>query len=101
MAAPESLTTQYRCPSCGAKYEVVQIETHASAISRDVKCLGCGGALKGRDGEMALKYFLVERPGGREVFQQVSDRRRSAPGIASAANAASRRDTVRVRKPTR
>jgi predicted RNA-binding Zn-ribbon protein involved in translation (DUF1610 family) len=54
----------FKCPNCGALYEVVRVEA-APANDREIACRACGGPLRGREGRFILKYFLVERPGER------------------------------------
>jgi len=39
------------CPHCGAKYKVVRVEAPA-AFDKYVTCLGCGGALETREGQV-------------------------------------------------
>ena len=56
-------TTQFECPNCAAKYEVVRVEAPPRpTIDREITCLSCGGPLHGREGRFLLKYFLTERP---------------------------------------
>jgi predicted Zn finger-like uncharacterized protein len=52
----------FTCPNCGALYEVVRVEA-APANNREITCRACGGPLRGREGALILKYFLVARPG--------------------------------------
>src|SRR5262249_16434076 len=61
LAMPHS--TQFECPNCAAKYEVVRVEAPPGPTTdREITCLSCGGPLNGRQGPFLLKYFLVERP---------------------------------------
>ena len=58
-----NLDFNFSCPHCGAKYNVVRIESPVEISTKEVTCLGCGGPLQGRQGAHLLKYFLIERPG--------------------------------------
>jgi predicted Zn finger-like uncharacterized protein len=59
----DPLSVPFSCPNCEAKYEIVRVEAPPQwAADRDVKCVNCGGSLRGRHGVFVLKYFLVERP---------------------------------------
>jgi hypothetical protein len=52
-------TTQFECPNCAAKYEVVRVEAPPGpTLDREITCLSCGGPLHGREGPFFLKYFL-------------------------------------------
>jgi predicted RNA-binding Zn-ribbon protein involved in translation (DUF1610 family) len=62
---PKSQSSPFKCPSCGALYEVVRVEA-ASANDPEITCRACGGPLRGREGRFILKYFLVARPGERK-----------------------------------
>ena len=58
-----SWTTQFECPNCAAKYEVVRVEgPRVPTTDREITCVSCGGPMNGREGKFILKYFLVERP---------------------------------------
>jgi predicted RNA-binding Zn-ribbon protein involved in translation (DUF1610 family) len=60
---PDPLSVPFDCPNCGAKYEIVRVESPSQwTADRDIKCVSCGGSLRGRHGVFVLKYFLVERP---------------------------------------
>jgi len=50
----------FKCPNCGALYEVVRVEA-APANDREITCRACGGRLPGREGALILKYFLIAR----------------------------------------
>ena len=43
-------------------YEVVYVEAEAAALNSELACLSCGALLQARQGRLALKYFLLERP---------------------------------------
>jgi hypothetical protein len=46
---------------CAAKYEVVRVEAPPRpTIDREITCVSCGAPLNGREGQLILKYFLVE-----------------------------------------
>jgi predicted RNA-binding Zn-ribbon protein involved in translation (DUF1610 family) len=54
--------SRFECPNCAAKYRLVRVEADPKLIDRPVTCLSCGAPLQGREGALALKYFLDERP---------------------------------------
>ena len=56
-------TTRFDCPTCGAGYKLVRVEADLRSDNRQITCRKCGGPLQGRQGNMVLKYFLVDRPG--------------------------------------
>jgi transcription elongation factor Elf1 len=56
MADPE--IADFTCMHCGAKYKVVRVETLSEA--QELTCVSCGAPLEAREGQFALKYFLVE-----------------------------------------
>jgi predicted Zn finger-like uncharacterized protein len=59
----DPLSVPFDCPNCGAKYEIVRVEVPPQPTAdREVRCVSCGGSLRGRHGMFVLKYFLVERP---------------------------------------
>ena len=67
----DSQSVPFDCPNCGAKYEIVRIEVPPQPTAdREVKCLSCGGSLRGRHGMFVLKYFMVER--SRRVRQKAA-----------------------------
>jgi predicted Zn finger-like uncharacterized protein len=54
--------TQFECPNCGAKYEVVRVEApRGPIINREIRCVSCGSPLNGREGKFIFKYFMIER----------------------------------------
>ena len=57
-----SPASRFNCLNCGAVYEVVYVEAEAVALNRELACLSCGASLQARQGQFALKYFLLERP---------------------------------------
>jgi predicted RNA-binding Zn-ribbon protein involved in translation (DUF1610 family) len=66
----DAATTQFNCPSCGARYKVVRIEAPAGMGEHAISCLSCKAAIPSREGTMVLKYFQVERaPRHRRVPQ--------------------------------
>jgi predicted Zn finger-like uncharacterized protein len=50
----------FKCPNCEALYQVERIE---AANDREIRCRDCGGPLRAREGQYALKYFLLRRSG--------------------------------------
>ncbi len=59
---PNLQSSPFKCPNCGALYKIVRVEV-APANDREITCRACGGPLRGREGGLILKYFLVARPG--------------------------------------
>ena len=56
-----SNSSSFECPNCAAKYEVVRVEAPPGpTIDREITCVSCGAPLNGREGQLILKYFLVE-----------------------------------------
>lgn len=53
--------TPFRCPHCGAHYELVRAKAGENSADKDVACLNCGGSLTGRESAFVLKYFLVDK----------------------------------------
>jgi hypothetical protein len=62
---PNSSPPAFKCPNCEALYQVVPIEA-GLANDREITCRTCRGPLRGRDGQFALKYFLLRRSGAFE-----------------------------------
>jgi hypothetical protein len=56
--------TFFTCANCGALYQVVRGEGAPESVSREGACRSCGASMPGRDGEFMLKYFHL-RDGGR------------------------------------
>ena len=52
-------TSQYQCPNCDAQYQVVRVEAEPVTVERELTCLSCDAPLQGREGRLALKYFLL------------------------------------------
>jgi hypothetical protein len=52
----------FDCPNSNAQYKLVRAEADPVATYRQIECYHCGGPLKGREGQLILKYFLVDRP---------------------------------------
>ena len=57
--------THFKCPHCGAGYNVVRVEAEPKSADRRLTCLSCGVPLRSREDAIALKYFLVSRPRAR------------------------------------
>jgi predicted Zn finger-like uncharacterized protein len=55
-------TEPFKCPDCGAVYQVVKVEAGPETVDRQVRCRAYGALLGGRDGEFVLKYFLLWNP---------------------------------------
>ena len=56
-------TEPFKCPSCGALYQIVKIEAGLETIDHQLNCRACGAELNGRDGQFVLKYYLLRNPG--------------------------------------
>lgn len=56
-----SQASQFKCPNCGARYQVVSVEAEPVTVE-ELTCLRCVAALRGRDGRFGLKCFLLENP---------------------------------------
>jgi predicted nucleic acid-binding Zn ribbon protein len=54
-------TTRFNCPNCGAPYKVVRVEADPLTADHEITCLSCDAPLRGREGGLVLKYFLVGR----------------------------------------
>jgi hypothetical protein len=54
--------SRFECPNCGAKYKLVRVEADPKIINRQITCRSCGAPFHGREGTLALKYFMVDRP---------------------------------------
>jgi transcription elongation factor Elf1 len=54
--------SRFDCPNCGAKYKLVRVEVDPQSPDRQITCRNCGAPFHGRQGALALKYFLVDRP---------------------------------------
>ena len=59
---PNSSISRFECPNCGAKYKLVRAEADPKLPDREITCRRCGTPFHGREGSLALKYFLVDRP---------------------------------------
>ena len=55
------------CPHCAALYKVVRVEADPPDEC-DLTCPVCDGPLPASEGPFILKYFLVERPRGRNPY---------------------------------
>jgi hypothetical protein len=63
MAGQPSLPL-FKCPSCGALYQLVKAEAGSETVDHKIACRVCGGPFAAREGQYVLKYFLL-RKGGR------------------------------------
>ena len=69
MAKPD--ISRFECPNCGAKYKLVRVEAEPNSPDRQVICRSCGAPFYGREGALALKYFLVDRPRAQVPVQRL------------------------------
>jgi predicted Zn finger-like uncharacterized protein len=60
--APKPWLTSFRCPRCGASYQVVRIDDAETPNQAEVNCLVCGEVFPAHDGSSFLKYFLTPAP---------------------------------------
>ena len=60
LAKPEGY--HLKCPHCGAGYNVVRVEAEPKSVDSRLASLSRGTPLRRREGSIALKYFLVNRP---------------------------------------
>jgi predicted RNA-binding Zn-ribbon protein involved in translation (DUF1610 family) len=58
---PVTQATPFHCPTCGADYKLVRVETKELVPDQQISCRKCGGPLPGSEGHLILKYFLVDR----------------------------------------
>jgi predicted Zn finger-like uncharacterized protein len=83
MGDPRSLP-HFKCPSCGALYQVVEAEAGPETVDHKITCRVCGGPLAAREGPCVLKYFLL-RKGGRVDARHARQGSRQAKGGPPAA----------------
>ena len=69
LAKPE--TMRFDCPNCGANYKVIRVEADSQSDNRQITCRKCGAPLQGRQGDIVLKYFLVNQPKVRALRERV------------------------------
>ena len=59
----DSQSVPFDCPNCGAKYEIVRIEVPPQLTAdREVRCLSCGGSLRGRHGMFVSRRVRQKAP---------------------------------------
>jgi hypothetical protein len=51
----------FKCPSCGALYDVIRAEAGPETRDSEIGCRVCGAPLAPGDGEFVLKYFLLRK----------------------------------------
>jgi hypothetical protein len=51
----------FTCLNCKALYQLVKVEADPETVDRALTCLACGAPLPSREGEFALKYFLLRK----------------------------------------
>jgi len=85
-----SNSSSFECPNCAAKYEVVRVEAPPGpTIDREITCVSCGAPLNGREGQLILKYFLVEGHDGladAKLHARRNQRKSKASAARSLAN---------------
>ena len=82
MAHPRSLPL-FKCPSCGALYQVVKAEAGSETVDHKITCRVCSGPLAAREEQHVLKYFLL-RKGGRLDARLARQGSRSGKGDSAA-----------------
>jgi predicted RNA-binding Zn-ribbon protein involved in translation (DUF1610 family) len=70
--ARKSSVPHFKCPNCGALYQLVKIEAKPDTVDRQTACRKCGALLAGRKGRYILKYYFL-----REAARVVTRSRRS------------------------
>jgi hypothetical protein len=58
---PVTQATPFFCPTYGAKYKLVRVETKEAVPDQQITCRKCGDPLPGSERHLILKYFLVDR----------------------------------------
>ena len=58
----KSDVSAFECSNCKAKYKLVRVEADPEFVDRQITCRNCGAPFHGREGSIALKYFMVDRP---------------------------------------
>ena len=51
----------FKCPKCGALYQVLKTEAGPEAIDGELTCAICGGPVPARDEKFVFKYFLLRK----------------------------------------
>lgn len=60
MASP-NLPPLFRCSNCNALYQVVKAEAGPETVELETACSICSRPFVARDGQFALKYFLLRK----------------------------------------
>ena len=70
----------YKCPNCEALYQLIKSQV-SPRDDPQIACGACSTSLPAREGEFALKYFLLRElvPGQWGKRQRVSGIRRATP----------------------
>jgi predicted Zn finger-like uncharacterized protein len=89
MADPRSLPL-FKCPSCGAVYQVVKAEAGPETVDHKITCRVCKGSLAPREGQHVLKYFPLRKGGRLDARQarQVRAKRKAAEAAPDTPRAA-------------
>lgn len=51
----------FKCPNCGALYQVLKTEAGSETIDSEPNCAICGEPLPARGGKFVFKYFLLRK----------------------------------------
>ena len=70
-AMPVTQATPFQCPTCGAEYKLVRVETKETVLNQQIACRKCGRALPNAEGRLVLKYFLLAHRARRRARAEV------------------------------
>jgi len=56
---PVTQATPFHCPTCGAEYKLVRVETKQLVPDRQISCRKCGSPLPCAEGRLVLRYFSL------------------------------------------
>jgi DNA-directed RNA polymerase subunit RPC12/RpoP len=56
---PITQATPFQCPTCGAEYKLVRVETKETVPDQQITCRKCSSPLPAAEDRSVLKYFLL------------------------------------------